>query len=145
MTPTITTVTRDFLTLTTEDQSRFRDVIDLLQGAITLEDTEEVAELVEPAPKPQRERIPARPKARKPEQYTASPEMVKRLKSVLDATWTTRSAVAQRMKASKATVFRAECTAIRQGLIEAQTVGGTRMLRIAIERRPTPETEETPE
>jgi hypothetical protein len=47
MTPTITTVTRDFLTLSTEDQSRFRDVIDLLRGTLTLEDAEEVAELAE--------------------------------------------------------------------------------------------------
>jgi len=178
MTPTLTTVTRDFLALSDEEQSRFRDVIDILSGAITLEDVEEVADLTVPkgwrdvpvAPdalkppttiaitgkvtaKAMQEALdsavktlpkePPRPKGRRLERYNAPPKMLKLLlESIPKTGWITRANATAAMGKSKATMFRAECTALRQGLIEAKTVKGQRLLRLAPSQ---PATEGTPE
>ena len=163
MIPTLTTVTRDFLALSDEEQSRFRDVIDILSGAITLEDVEEVAELTEPAPKfpiiitgkvtakAMQEALdsavktlpkePPCPKGRN-ETYNVSPQMLRAYLSSLSHGWQTRKHIERHAGLSKATMFRAECTALRRGLIEAKTVKGQRLLRLAPSQ---PATEGTPE
>lgn len=166
MTPTLATVTRDFLALSDEEQSRFRDVVDLLRGAITLEDVEEVAELVEPAPKkrtnveqwrdvpvtewaeatkPSRAKgtttgtgEPPRPKERN--DYHASPAMLSRFLAHVTSSWQTRKNITEASGMAKASSFRAEFTALKRGLIEAKTVKNQRLLRLS-----QPATEGTPE
>lgn len=150
MNPTLATVVRDALTLEDEDQGKVLDILRMVRGELTLEDTEEVAELATPLPRPAREKLPTRPmpspKGRRAEAYNVSAEMLNRFLALLTIEAQPRQVLANRSNMPRATFFRCEHQGIFRGLVVRSRSKGRVHLRLApIQTSQRQATEETSE